>query len=70
MATVNIEHNLTDYELEETLEKALKSIRLNIQRPDRKFKDPALEEIATKATRVFASQMNALVADISEVING
>ncbi len=70
MATVNIEHNLTDYELEETLEKALKSVRLNIQRPDRKFSDPILEEIATGATRVFANQMNALVADITEVING
>lgn len=70
MATVNIEHNLSDFELEEALEKVLKSVRLNIQRPDRKFKAPALEEIATEATRVFAGQMNTLVTDITEVING
>lgn len=70
MPTVNIEHNLADFELEETLEKALKSVRLGIQRPERKFRVPAMEAIATEATRIFGSQMSAMITDITKVIDG
>lgn len=70
MPTVNIEHNLADYELEETLEKALRSVRLGIQRPERKFRNKAMEEIATGATRIFSKQMDDMLADMEGIING
>lgn len=70
MPIVNIEHNLMDFELQETFEKALKSVRLGIQRPDRKFKEQALEHSAAKATKIFAKQMESMVSDMEKVING
>jgi len=70
MTSVNFEHNLSDYELEETLEKALHSVRLGIQRPKRKFRSPALEAMAVGSTMAFSSQMNSMVAGIEEVISG
>lgn len=68
MTTVSIEHNLADFELETTLEKALRSVRLGIQRPDRKFRNPAMEQIAKDATQVLSKQMDAMIADMERII--
>ncbi|MBI9086809.1 MAG: hypothetical protein JEZ11_24645 [Desulfobacterales bacterium] len=66
-----MEHNLPDDMLEEVLTKALHAVRLGIQRPARKFRAPAMEQFATSATRVFKTQMSALMTDIQGLlVNG
>jgi hypothetical protein len=70
MPIVELEHNLQDFELEETLEKALGSIRQKIQRPARKFSQPALEELARAVTGQFDGQMKKMTKRIEAVIQG
>ena len=68
MPEVRIEHNLADYELEETLVKALGNVRTQIQRPARKFRQPALETIARQVTIHFDDQLRKMMRRIEAVI--
>ena len=70
MAAVSFKHNLQDYELEETLEKALGSVRQKIQRPARKFRYPAMETVARRVTVNFDDQMRRMMKRIEAVIRG
>ena len=70
MPQVTLEHNLTDYELKETLEKALSSVGTKIQRPGRKFPQPALETVARRVTVHFDDQLRKMMRRIEAVIRG
>ena len=70
MREVKIEHNLADYELEETLEKAIRSVRTKIQRPTRKFRQPAMETVAKRVTVHFDAQVRQMMKRIEAVIQG
>ena len=68
MKSVNLEHNLEDYELEETLEKALRGVQETIQRPERRFRDPFMETLAERSTEVFSRQITRMNEVIKQVI--
>ena len=70
MGSVKIEHNLSDAELTEVLEKALVSVRTKIERPARKFRQPAMETVAKRVTSQFDAQFSKMMKRIEKVIRG
>jgi hypothetical protein len=70
MKTVTMEHNLMDYELEDTLEKALGEVRTKIQRPERRFRQPAMETISKRVRLQAGDEMRRMLKRIEAVIKG
>jgi hypothetical protein len=70
MQPVTLEHNLTDFELEETLEKALGTLRMKIQRPQRKFHQPAMETVSKRVRAHCDDQTKRMLKRIEAVILG
>jgi len=69
MREVRVEHNLSDFELEEALEKALAAARKN--RPlVRKFREPALNIMSERVLSCFDNQMKRMMKRVEAVIQG
>lgn len=67
---LNIAHNLSDVELEEALEKALKGLRKHIEEPNRAFPDALANKIKSEGTDVFDKVIANMIEEIKSVIKG
>lgn len=67
MAKMKLSHNLSDVQLEETLEKALKGLRPYTE-PNRDFPDKLANNIKSEAGGLVDKVFSNMLAEIQEVL--
>jgi len=67
MKPVKLKHNLSDYELEEALQKALVTVQDKIKKP-RRLRQPAMDTLAQGAIKEFDRQMEQMMKKIEAVV--
>jgi len=65
---LTMEHNLSDSQLEEALEKALKGIRKNAENPDAPLDLNLSEVVRSEAFTLFDKVSNLMLSEIKTVI--
>lgn len=67
MTRLKLTHNLSDVQLEEALEKALKGLR-KYDEPNRKYPDKLANAIKDEGDRIFQKVIDNMLAEIRAVI--
>lgn len=64
---IKFSHNLSDVELEEILEKALKGVK-KYQEPNRKLPDKLANKLVEEQEKIFEKVINNMISEIKKVI--